>query len=183
MFYCILFKYLFIYSMELKQEYCWRHTGPILHHRQVVFTCCWDFEKKENKMWFLKHSTVSALWYGVEQRPMCLINITSGKPFSYVITCKPFTYVVMSPVSPTPGRFWVIFLKVGHTQNWLKASLCVAFGPPLGFYGKFSLPSGFYGAFGPPMGRVWPSVEFLGTAWFSIMNPCAPVHPRVPSSQ
>ena len=21
-----------------KQEYCWRHTGPVLHHRQVVFT-------------------------------------------------------------------------------------------------------------------------------------------------
>ena len=44
--------------------------GPVLHHRQVVFTCCWDFEEeKENNMWFLKHRTVAALW--------CLIIIVS----------------------------------------------------------------------------------------------------------
>ena len=23
---------------------CGRHTGPVLHHRQVVFTCCWYFD-------------------------------------------------------------------------------------------------------------------------------------------
>ena len=28
---------------------CGRHTGPILHHRQVVFTCCWYSDKKNTR--------------------------------------------------------------------------------------------------------------------------------------
>ena len=68
-----------IYCSEMSKNWpnkknCGRHTGPVLHHRQVVFTRCWYSDKttrqdktrqQDNKtttIWILKHSTVSALW-------------------------------------------------------------------------------------------------------------------------